>query len=106
MRAARAEQVEPVLRAGPRVTREPPADAADRRAVHGPPVLRQPAHDGLADPAGGASQPQARATADADDGSGDDLSQATAEPVRARASDLSVPAAGREDRAARPSLER
>src|SRR5262245_1963631 len=42
--AARAEPVEPLLRAG----RGPVADAAHRRAVHGPAVLRQPTDDGLA----------------------------------------------------------
>src|SRR5262245_20255295 len=106
MRAARAEPVGPLLRAGRRDTRKPAADAADRRAVHGPPVLRQPADDGLADSAGGAGQPQAGAAAAAGYGPGGDLPQAAAECDRAGASDLPVPAPGSDDRAARPSLER
>ena len=46
VRAAGAEPVELLLRAGRGDGGEPAADAADRRAVHGPPVLRQPADDG------------------------------------------------------------
>src|SRR5262249_59272045 len=92
--------------AGRRGARGPAAEAANRRAVHRLSLLRQSADDRLADPAGGASQPQAGATPDAADGPGGDLSQAPTESGGTGASDLSLPAAGREDRAARPSLER
>src|SRR3954453_16872278 len=102
MLSARAEPVEPLLRAGRRNARGPAIDAAHRRAVHRLPVLRQPADDGLADSAGGAGQPQAGATADASHGPGGHLPQATTESGGAGASDLSVPAAGRDDRAAGP----
>src|SRR6185312_3076919 len=99
MRAARAEPVEHVLRAGRRVTRGSATDAAHRRAVHGLSVLRQSAYGQMVDSAGGAGQPQAGATTDAAQGAGGHLSQATVEPGGARASDLPVPAAGRDDRA-------
>ena len=76
VRAARPVPVEPLLRAGRRDAREPAADAADRRAVHRPPVLRQPADDPVADRARGGGEPQASAAADADHGPGGDLPEA------------------------------
>src|SRR3954466_4421390 len=102
VRAARPESVEPLLRAGWRDGREPAADAADRRAVHGPPVLRQPADDPVAGPTGGGGEPEAGAAVDADDGPGGDLPQAPAEPGREGAQGLPLPAAGRGDRAVGP----
>src|SRR4051795_1182276 len=62
MRAARPEPLEPLLRAGERDGRGPAADATHRRAVHRLPVLRQPADDGVADPAGRGGQPQTGAS--------------------------------------------
>src|SRR3954451_20661028 len=95
VRAARPEPVELLLRAGRRDGRGPAADAADRRAVHGLPVLRQPADDPVADPTRGGGEPQASAAVDADDGPGGDLSQAPAERRWPGAQDLSLPAARR-----------
>src|SRR4051812_5785666 len=59
VRPAGAEPVQPVLRASRTDGGEPGPDAADRPAVHGLPVLRQPQDDGLAASPGARGQPQA-----------------------------------------------
>ena len=69
-----------------------------RRAVHRPPLLRQPADDGLAERTRGGGQPQAGAAADAGDGPGGDLPKPRLSAGGAGPPDLPVPAAGREDR--------
>src|SRR3954467_13940623 len=99
---ARPCPVEPLLRAGRRDGRGPAVDAEDRRAIHGLPVLRQPADDPVADPTRRGGEPQTSAAVDADDGPGGDLSQASAERRRPGAQDLSLPAARRGDRATGP----
>src|SRR5512133_970228 len=80
VRAAGVEPIEPLLRARRGGGRGPEADAAHRRAVHRPPVLRQPADDGPVERTRGGGEPQAGAATDAGDGPGGDLPEAPAEP--------------------------
>src|SRR5207245_7901784 len=79
---------------------EPMSATQTRRAVHGIPVLRQPAHGGHV---GG--QSQANPAAHADSGNRSSLSETEFEPPGTGPRDLSVLAARRLDRTAEPGLE-
>ena len=93
-----------VLRGGTGSGRESALDALDRRAIHTDAVLRN-SEDGLvARRARIRSQREAGTPADAADGAGGALSEATAVGSRVRTQDLSVSAAQPEDRSARPRL--
>jgi len=100
VRAAGVAAIDGVLPGGRRERGEPRLDAADRRAVSGDAVLRQPADGGLI-----GSQSQARATVDAADGDRGDLPASADDLARGRAQDLPVSAAERGDRAARSGVE-
>src|SRR6185295_4164958 len=79
---------------------KPAVDAAARRTLSGVAVLRQSPDGGHA---GG--EPQTHAAPDADFGNRSALSETELEPPGAWPRGLSLPAAGRLDRAAQPSLE-
>src|SRR5262249_1282090 len=105
VRAARSESGQLVPGAGGRDSREPGADAADRRAVSGAAVLWLTADDDLADTAGSRRQSQTCAAADAAHGPGSDLSQATAVGAWSRSPDLPVFTAKCGDSATQPGVE-
>src|SRR5512143_1540699 len=94
VRAAGAEPIELVSRAGEGVGGEPGADAADRRAVPADAVLRFAEDDGLADATRARGQSQAGPAADADHGLGSDLSPAEHDAAEPGASNLPVFTAG------------
>ena len=93
-----------VLRGGTGNGRESAIDAVDRRAIHTDAVLRDPEDGLVARRARTPGQCKTGTPADAADGAGGDLSEATAVGSRARAQDLSVSAAQSQDRSARPGL--
>src|SRR6266571_8269095 len=87
-----------VLRAGTGDSRESAIDALDRRAIYTDAVLRGPEDELVARRTRICGQPQTGASADAADGAGGDLPEATAVHAGARAPHLSIPAARRENR--------
>src|SRR5438046_1545477 len=94
--AVRAAWLEPrhaVSTAGHREPSEPGSDAADRRAVFANALVRLAAHGRSAGHALPSGEPQARAAADALDGTGSDLSQALHDATRPEPQDLPVFAA-------------
>ena len=99
VRAAGPGAVDVLLPAGGRDGREPGADEADRRAVFGDAVLRQPQ---AGDRTG--RQSQACAAADAADGLGGDLSEAAHHAAGRRTQDLPVFTAECGDHAAQPGV--
>jgi hypothetical protein len=95
-----------VLRGGTGSGREFAIDAVDRRAIHTEAVLRNPEDGLVARRARTRGQRKTGTPADAADGAGSNLSEATAVGSRVRAQDLSVSAAQSQDRSARPRLVR
>src|SRR5687768_7459103 len=93
MRTDRPAQVHLVLRAGRRITREPGADAHDRRRIPGPSHLRLADDDRLAATAWRSGQSQTHPTLDAAHGTGGDLPTAADQPAVPRPQDLPVFAA-------------
>jgi hypothetical protein len=91
-----------VLRSGTGDGREFEIDAVNRRAIHPAAVLRDP-EDGLV-ARRACGQRETGTPADAADGAGSDLCEATAVGSRARTQDLSVSAKQAQDRSARPGL--
>ena len=90
-----------VLRASGRQRRGSRTDEADRRAIHADAVLRQPTDGVRSQQARQEGQPQARATADAADGPGSHLPEASTVGSSSRPPDLSLPAAGLQSRSKR-----
>ena len=93
-----------VLRGGTGSGRESALDAVDRRAIHTDAVLRNPEDGLVARRARTRGQRETGTPADAADGAGGALSEATAVGSRVRTQDLSVSAAQPQDRSARPRL--
>ena len=93
-----------VLRSGTGDGREFETDAVHRRAIHTDAVLWDSKDDLVARRARLRGQSEAGTPADAADGTGGDLPEATAVGSRARTSHLSVSAARAENRSAEPSL--
>lgn len=90
VRVVGAAEIKFLLRTCRRERREPSSDAADRRAVPAPAILRVAADDSVAARAGLYSQSQARVEIDAADGTGCNLSETKALTTSAGAADLSV----------------
>src|SRR5260370_6564155 len=84
--------------------REFEIDAVDRRAIHTDAVLRNPEDGLVARRARIRGQCETGTPADAADGAGSDISEATAVGSRVRTQDLSVSAAQPQDRSAGPRL--
>ena len=95
-----------VLRGETGSDREFAIDAVDRRAIHTDAVLRNPEDGLVARRARTRGQRKTGTPADAADGAGSNLSEATAVGSRVRAQDLSVSAAQSQDRSTRPRLGR
>jgi hypothetical protein len=93
-----------VLRGETGSDREFAIDAVDRRAIHTDAVLRNPEDGLVARRARTRGQRKTGTPADAADGAGSNLSEATAVGSRVRAQDLSVSAAQSQDRSTRPRL--
>ena len=93
-----------VLRDGTGDGREFAIDAVARRAIHTDAVLRNPEDGLVARRARIRGQCETGTPADAGDGAGSDLSEATAVGSRVRTQDLSVSAGQPEDRTAGPRL--
>jgi hypothetical protein len=93
-----------VLRGGTGSGREFATDAVDRRAIHTDTVLRNPEDGLVARRARTRGQRETGTPADAADGAGGALSEATAVGSRVRTQNLSVSAAQPQDRSARPRL--
>src|SRR5271165_3582035 len=93
-----------LVRGGTGSGRESAIDAVDRRAIHTDAVLRNPEDGLVARRARIRGQRETGTPADAGDGAGSALFEATAVGSRVRTQDLSVSAAQSQDRSARPRL--
>jgi hypothetical protein len=104
VRVAGLVPLELVLQEQGRQPTESAVDAIDRRAVYAETVFRLAEDHRLAAQAGTPGEPQASRTADADNGAGGDLSEASAEQARARPSNLSIPSSEYEGGAAESGM--
>ena len=104
MRPAGGEPLQHILPSQGGFGKGPVADAGDRPAIPGDPLLWVTADAGLAEPAGVPGKPEAGAAADAHHGSAGHLPAVQHQPKVAGASGLSLPVEECQDHPSQPGV--